>query len=1042
MKDSVSWLKRKKASLCILAGICSVSLFVIINSGEKIKEKTGGSYVVKIRHYGIDAAEMERNVTIPLEDALSAISGVMSVQSSSENSLSNVFIHFKPGGRGRYEAVRDAAQRVYETLPPSAQRPEILSSNNSRIPVWSAAVITENSGSVNENVSAAQMLEKIVKPRLESLDGAGEVIVSGVGLKEIVIILDQEKLSVTGLQPSAVAEVLGMNDSIFSGGAVVRQNREIIVTVDGRYDKADNSGLNSKLYDSTLIDASSLNGALIPIGEGKFIELSEIAIITEQERMPDILSRLNGRKTAGIAIMGRHDADLRKLSIEIKRELAALSLPLEFTVLSDLGAEEAVAFRSVFNAALTGAVMVAIISFLLGGKNTTNRFGINISGIICAMAIPLICLLSIAILSITCFSPDRLMLAGIAAGVGTAVDAVILCSEKLRKSTNYIEAKLSLSELTGPLIAGTATTVAALIPISAINDGGSGIIASAIAVISITALVISLTLLPPLLLWNLNSQLISNGSNSHVQSSHHFFINLTALKLAYRRFSRHLCRFLAVNIKFCVRYPIFVLASCLALTAAAVLALFAKGVDTADFGSEDSVYAQVEFEGGLLAEEVDRLLAAYGEKLANNTGIKNVETGARTGSGSLLVSFDPKQTQAHLVRELAKQTPISGGFVFFHENSIKDRYWEIKIYGDEDKKCRELAEELAYICAGHPLIRERVLNFKDGGKKLILQPDRELFAESKTSFFAAASGVRLGVYGPVAYKKMNSTGETDVRIRTNGGNSFVNYETPDGVMRQSKEDTLGILVSSLRIDSLMKIKEEIEPASIRRTDRRRTASITITTRPMDPRRVKRELEETFKKLNLPPGYSVEFDPDAVKQAEELSATVLSLVMAVVFCYMIIASINESFTVPLIVLSVIPVSLAIPALCLALSGSAYNSAVACAFIAVSGMTVNASVLCVDGLRVKMQGADKKTALRIYLALRQKMPALISTTGTTVAGAIPFLFLKEGANTLIRTLSLVSALGITSSFLCSITIIPTLLFFIKESFTPIKTKTYSA
>jgi len=150
--------------------------------------------------------------------------------------------------------------------------------------------------------------------------------------------------------------------------------------------------------------------------------------------------------------------------------------------------------------------------------------------------------------------------------------------------------------------------------------------------------------------------------------------------------------------------------------------------------------------------------------------------------------------------------------------------------------------------------------------------------------------------------------------------------------------------------------------------------------------------------------------------------VISLVLAVIFCYMIIASINDSFTIPLIVLSAIPPSLSLPALCLVLSGSAYNSAVACAFIAVSGMTVNAAVLCADGLRSKMH--NEKTALGIYTALRRKMPALLATAGTTVAGAIPFLFLKEGANILIRTLSLTGALGVTCSCLCSITVIPSL------------------
>ena len=995
MKTLVSWLKRKKSAFCILMGILSVSLFVINNSSEKIKQTSGGSYVVKIMHYGIDAAEMERTVTIPLEDALSAISGVMSVQSSTENNQSRIFVQFKPGGKGRYEAVRDAAQRVYETLPSSAQRPEILSSNNSRVPVWSASVFVETSfGEASfgeETLLTAEILEKIVKPRFESLEGAGEVLISGAGLKEIVIILDQEKLFVLGIQPSAVAEALAMNDSIFSGGTAVTGNREIIVTVDGRYGK-------------------SLAKALIPLGNGKFIELADIALITEQERSPDTLSRLNGRKTAGIAIMGRHDADLRKLSSDIKKELAALSLPLEFTVLTDIGAEEAAAFSSVFNAALLGAIMVAIISFLLGGKNSAN-----LSGLFCALSIPLICVLSIAVLSMLGFPANRLMLAGIAAGVGTAVDAVILCSEKLRKHISYEGAAAALSELAGPLIAGAATTVAALLPLSRMQDIGVKTIACSIAVICIAALVFSLSLLPPLLLWKLNYRAANYSVTIPLR------VKQIQIKLIQRRLSRLLCKFLAAVVKLIFRYPVLIPAISLALTAAAILALFAKGVDTSGYGSDDSVYAQVEFEGGLLAEEADRLLSAYGEKLSGYAGIKNAETGAKTGSGSLLVSFDPQQIKAHAVKELAKNIYIPGGFVFFHESSNRDRYWEIRIYGDEDKKCRELAEKLAYLCADHPLIRERVLNFKQGSKKMILHPERELFAGSGISFAEAASQLRYGVYGPVVYKRMDAKGETDVRIRT-GGN----------VTRQSREGALNLLVSGVKIDTLLQTGEEIDSASIRRNDRRRTASITIVTGPMDPRRVKKQLEETFRKLDLPSGYSIEFDPDAVRQAEALSATVLSLAMAVIFCYMIIAFINESFTVPLLVLSAIPPSLAVPALCLALSGSAYNSAAACAFIAVSGMTVNAAVLCVDGLRAKTQAKSKISTLGIYGALRRKMPALLATTGTTVVGALPFLFLSEGANILVRTLSLTGALGVACSCFISITLIPSL-FLVKNHLT---------
>jgi len=991
MKILTAFLRRKKMSLCILTGICAVSVFVLITSQEKINQNTGGSYVVKIKHYGIDAVEMERSVTIPLEDALYSIPGVSTVQSSSENSLSSVFIRFIPGLHGRYEAVRDAAQRVYESLPSSAQRPEIYSSNNSRVPVWSAAVLADNFSDDNELFSAAQTLEKVYKPRLESLEGAGEVIVSGTGLKEIFIILDQEKILNLGLEPATVSSFLGMNDSIFSGGKIIQSNKEVILTVDNRY--------------------PSLNGALIPLGEGKYTELAEIALISEHEREPEIYSRLNGKKTASIAIMGRSDADLRKLSSDIKKEMIAISsletrFNLEFIILSDLGAEEITAFNSVLYAAISGAIMVALISFLLNRKNNLKT-----AGFFCALSIPLICLISMALLSMIGFSLNGFLLAGIAAGSGTAIDAVILCSEKLRKCKNYNTASAALKSLAGPLLAGAATTVVALIPLYSVADNGTKIIASAVSVVTISSLVLSLTLLPPLLLWGLNNNKPRRSFNAP-----------GVIKFTSRKITRHFYRLFAAVIKFCFCNPVIILSASLAVIICAVIMLFAKGVDTGGYSSQDSVYAQVEFKGGLLAQEIDRLLSVYSEQLLKTPGIKNIDTGARTGSGSLLISFDPQLTQAHLVRETAKKIEIPDGFIFFHEDSVKERFWEIFIYGDEDKKCRELAEKLARICASNTLIKERVLNFKQGSKKLVLLPDREIFSESNTNFYSAADRLRLGVYGPVAYKRLISGSETDVRIKT-GNNA----------LRQSREGLMNLIVPSLNdenisylhIDSLMNYREETEPSSIRRDNRRRYASITISTKPMDPRRVKHEVSELFKKLDLPAGYSIEFDPDAIKKSKELSSTILSLLMAVIFCYMIIASINESFSVPLLVLSVIPASLSIPAIFLVLSGSSYNQVVACAFIAVSGMTVNAAILCVDSIRAKLRNGNKKTPLSVYCAFRLKIPALLTTTGTTVAGAIPFLFLSEGANSLIRALSLVGALGVASSCLFSILLITSIL-----------------
>ena len=1014
-----SWLGRKKASLCILIGLCAVSLCVILFSGERRTGNGGGSYAVTIRHYGIDAREMERTVAIPLEDALSAIPDARSVQSSSENSLARVFVRFRGNSRGQYEAVREAAQRVYETLPASAQRPEIQSSDNSRIPVWSAAVF-DAAGGASGAANTARLLERIVKPRLESLEGAGEVLVSGAGQREIIAALDQEKAAALGLNPSMVSAALGMNDALFPAGIIEQRGREIIVTVDGRYGPVNGNGAFNRVTD----DIAALREALVPLDGGRAVRLAEIALVYERERPPDTLARLNGKKAAVISLMGSSGADLRKLSGDIQKELSALPPSLEFTVLSDRGAEEAAAFRSVFSAALQGACMVGLIGFLLNrGKAGPHAPAVGRSGIFCALAVPAVCLISAALLAIIGFPPDRSVLAGLAAGVGAAVDPVILCSEKLRKSRNYGEARLALGQLRGPLIAGAATTAAALLPLRSM-DNDVGIIASAISVVTLVALVLSLSILPPLLLWDLNSSALKQKAPLRrcrcwiTRNIKIVFLLRQVSKRFFRRIFRILCRFLAKNAVLCVRRPVWVLLAAMVISSAAVLPLCIRGADPETYGSENSLYAQVEFEGGLLAEETDRLLAEYGETLAGKDGITYAETGAKTGSGSLLISFDPKRISADRARELARSIAIPGGFLFFPETAAAGRYWEIKIFGDDDAKCRELAKELARASAGFPLVKERILNFKEGSKKLILLPDRERLAESGIAFSVAADTARRGVYGPVSYKRTGPQGEIDVRVRTGTG-------------EPSRAEVLGILAApqsrdaaALRLDSLVRIREDAEPAGIRREDRRRTASITLSTKPMDPRRVKKELAGLFGKLELPPGYAIEFDPEAIRRAEALSKTVLSLLLALGFCYMVIASVNESFVIPLAVLSAVPPSLAFSALCLALSGSSFNLPAACAFVAVSGMTVNAAVLCTEGIKSIPQENKKEKIFFLYRVLRRKMPALLATAGTTIAGALPFLLLRERANDLIRTLSLVTAFGVAGSCIWSISVVPAL------------------
>lgn len=1023
MIQSSSWLQKPIAALCVIFALTALSIFIMAGSGDRGENRRGNSgYTIILRHYGVNAREMERTAAIPLEDALASLGGVKNLVTISENGMVRAFVRFGQKIPGVYEAVREAAQGVYEALPSSAQRPELLSSDDSRLPLWTAAVF-----STDDDAALGSYLERIVKPALEALEGAGEVEVSGIGLPEIVVALKPEEAASRGLDASHIAEVLGRNDLLLPGGFIKSGDRDILITLDGRYE-----------------DRRTLAEALIPLPAGGAVRLKDTARLYEQNREPESFSRLNGKSAAVIAVLPGADADPAKLSGLIRRELEKFAdLPLKFEVLSDRGAEETAAFGSVLAAAFQGAAAVALLTALLG-KTRGSGFGGPgrrvFLALISGLTVPLICLLSAALLSLLGFSLDRGLLAGLSAGVGAAVDAAILSSEGLGKARTIEEGQESLKELHIPLISGSVTTIAALLPLIAMESlaGGIGTLAWAIGTVTFLALPAALVLIPPLLLWALKKGpgAIPQGRGFHKKQgtprvetykkqgfSTVFFEDwgLFLVKIK-ERLSRKGLRLLAAHLRFCTAHPYGPLVMWALISAGGITALALAGADVGAESSGTSLYAQVEFEGGLRAEEADRLLAVYAETLKRHDGIGTVQTVARTASGSVLITFDPRIIPADTLRNLVRTREIPGGFVYIPEMSSMERIWEIKITGDDDGGCRELAEAAARICGTLPLIRETVLNFKEGSPRLTLVPDRERLLTAGIQFSQLADRIRRGIHGPVAYKRIGPQGETDVRIRGLGNAALSREEIPGLLVGP------GTTLEAVRLDSLVKktIYPETEPSGIRREDRRRIASLSIRTKPMDPRKVRDQVMPALGAMELPPGYTLEFDREAIAAAETLSGTVFWFLLALIFCYMVIAAENESFGIPLAVLSVVLPSLAIPALGMAAAAMPITASAACAFVAVSGMAVNASVLITDEIRRIPRWKKDKRALAagLYRAVRKKLPLLFATSGTTISGAAPFLFLKEETNSLIRNLSVVTVLGVGASVFVGLSLLPAL------------------
>jgi multidrug efflux pump subunit AcrB len=357
------------------------------------------------------------------------------------------------------------------------------------------------------------------------------------------------------------------------------------------------------------------------------------------------------------------------------------------------------------------------------------------------------------------------------------------------------------------------------------------------------------------------------------------------------------------------------------------------------------------------------------------------------------------------------------------------------VFGDSIDECRTIIEEAAGVCAELPIVGDTVFNFKEASPNLLFIPERDkiVFAQKggALTFSAIANEIRTTFFGPVIYKRLdtkNDNGEVDVRIKNMGN------EIP------SKADIKNIVLANttngknnaIKLNSVMKNENKAGLTGTNRENRRRFLSMSIKTKAADPRAISNIVMPALNKIELKPGYSIEFDRNAIESAQALSQAAYYFILALLFCYIVIAISNESFLLPLVILSVIPPSIAVPALFLGLSGVPFSAASASAFILVCGMAVNAAVLITSEIKSNFTISAARGEGVILESVINKTPALLATSLTTIITAVPCLFLGEGVNLIIRTLSLVMVLGIAASCVFSLILIPALCSLFPKSF----------
>jgi hydrophobic/amphiphilic exporter-1 (mainly G- bacteria), HAE1 family len=968
------WYGRPVTALTVLLIVLALSLFAAssLRLGPASEQRCD-SFSVTIEHFGIDSREIERTITCPLEDELSLIPGTTELRSVSEYGKARVFVlSGKSASRNEvFLRLRDAVERVYSRLPSTVQRPEISSSSVSRRPVFVAAVKARVIGERELLVLA----ESRIKPSFQKIPGVGEVEVGGGETREIHVRVDTARAAQKGLSCQDIALQLQRQDRFTPVGRLIVEGREIPLTLAGRLGT---------------LDALANQPLLLP--GGGTIPLSRIASVERGSREKESISRVDGREAIVLSVLGSGSANLISLSRALRAEAARWkSRGVEMLVILDRGLALETAISHMLAALVVGVVSVMVLLPLFVGE--LRRL------VVLALSLPSAMLVTAGLLSLAGISLDEYVLFGLAVGIGTVVDGGVILSEA--RSTR------AASSLLSPLFAAMLATLVALVPLLFLESVSPGIrqVAASIGLILAVSLALAAAFVPAICL---------TGGTTHTQ----VFARIRR-RLA-RRSKRAALRILHVLVDGVIRRRRLVL-GCAALAAGSLaVSLLAAGRDFSPPLEDDAVFAHVEVEPQATVQSVDRRMSAYAGDVARVQGVVSTETISRRGSAEMAVRFDPRRVSRERIGQLMQGLGgrIPGGFAYLAEGITPgERPLELAVLGEDGSVLQELARAAARELAARTWVSRVVLNFKDPPPSLVLEVDHERAARMGTETMQIAGALRWALRGPVALKWIESDRESDLRVMDTGARV--------STRRSVLHTPLG--GPALVVGAVVRPRQGTESARIYRLNRQRAALLTVhsVTRSLDD--AVSGIRGALARVSLPRGYAFELDREALRLNREIRYLWASLVVGVFFVFVILAAFSESLAAPLLILSVLPATLACPALALFLMGQPIRVATLVGLIMLCGMAATNSILIVHEFRARLSRLSRweprTVSSCIHVALRKRLRPLLITSTAAVSGTFPLLFFRTGS-AFLGSLAFVVFWGVIGSLLSTVFVVPAL------------------
>ncbi|HUF26169.1 MAG TPA: efflux RND transporter permease subunit [Gemmatimonadaceae bacterium] len=971
-----------------------------------------------VNYPGVEPQVLEETVAKPLEAALSVTENIVRIETEVEEGRVGVNLHFRYGTNIDF-ALQDASKnldRARARLPAEADPPTIFKFDPSQMAVYEVAF----SSSDRDAVSLRAWAEDRLRPQLLSIDGVASVDVSGGLVREVQVLLDQERLRSYGLAVSQVIDAIRAANQNVAAGRVTGADLELVGRTEGKFRSVD-----------------EVRSLLLNVGGGRRVPLTEVAEVRDTHQEQRMWVRLDGVPAVKVSVRKQPDGNTVGIADQVHARIDRLSrdgfIPadLNFQIVNNQADFVRASVNSVRNAAMFGATlaMLVVLVFLRSLRKT----------LIIGLAIPIAIMATFALMGFFKLTLNIMSLGGLALGVGLLIDnAIVMLENIFRKRDEGIEdpvlaAHEGASQVQSAVVAATTTNLAAVLPFLLVSGLASLIFRELILTISfaiMASLLVALTLVP-MLTAQLTKVRFTSGFDRSLPARA-FDSGFESLRSGYRR---------AVGAS--LRFRWAVLGS--AFAALVVAALLVRGLGNEFLPSVDDggVSVGISLPPGIPPDHTNRIALELEEMVRQMPGVESVfstaggslfgaSTAARGGRGSLDVRLVPVTqrdftAQSWVADMQAKVTErgFAGARVFVRpprirglRTSISGSDVALTVYGEDLVMLRSKAEEIMRTITGIPGLDRVEASQDEGSPQLAIELDRERAGYLGLSVQQVGQTVRTALDGAIATRYTDGNREYDIRVML----PRARFTSPEaiGEVALFPGQRGG---SPVYLRDVARVYTAIGPTNIRRENQSRVVRVTgdVVTEVAAVSVVNDSIRGRLAALEMPEGYGVLYggEEEAIRENNRQLALVVFLAIFLVF--VVLAVQYESLINPFVILMAIPLSLVGVGLALRLTGTPMSAPVLLGVILLAGIVVNNAILLVEYIeQARHRGLSMFDAVVESGTVRLR--PVIMTSLTTMCGMLPLAIGLGQGSELMRPLAIAVVGGLAVSMVLTLFVVP--------------------